>query len=131
MHSKHFMNKYLMDLLPYKTVSQEIWSINPHCWSEVLKLDWNEATIEPAPEVRKAVSDFVSSIDFFHLYPSTHNKYLIKLLSQYTGVPEKNVQYFGRRMIIFAPRQKQTEQILCFRIWEKILSLILKNLKKI
>lgn len=95
MHSKHFMNKYLMDLLPYKTVSQEIWSINPHCWSEVLKLDWNEATIEPAPEVKKAVSDFASSMDFFHLYPSTHNKYLIKLLSQYTGVPEMNVQYFA------------------------------------
>lgn len=94
MQMKKFFNGYLMDLRPYKTVSQEIWSLPPQEWGNVLKLDWNESTIEPAPEIKQAVSDFVSSSEFFHLYPSTFNERLTELLAQYAQVSEQNIQYF-------------------------------------
>ena len=92
--SKKMFNHYLMDLRPYKTVSQEIWSLPSEEWGKTLKLDWNESTIEPAPAIKKAVLDFVSSCDFFRLYPATFNRRLTELLAQYAGVPELNVQYF-------------------------------------
>lgn len=95
MYTGKFINEYLMDLRPYRTVSQEIWSTAPEKWGGILKLDWNEATVEPAPQVRDAVVNFAASRDFFHLYPSTFNKRLMELLAQYAGVPEMNVQYFA------------------------------------
>lgn len=95
MHEKHFINDYLINLKPYKTVSQEIWSIDSKNWNEVLKLDWNEATVDPAPEVKETLLQFIKSEEFFHLYPSTYNRELLELLSQYANVPELNVQYFS------------------------------------
>lgn len=94
MQERTLLNRYLINLRPYKPVSQEIWSLPSKEWDNVLKLDWNESTIEPAPAVKKAVIDFVSSNDFFRLYPSTFNRKLIALLAQYAEVPEVNVQYF-------------------------------------
>ena len=94
MQERTLLNRYLINLRPYMPVSQEIWSLPSEEWDNVLKLDWNESTIEPAPAVKKAVIDFVSSNDFFRLYPSTFNRKLIALLAQYAEVPEVNVQYF-------------------------------------
>ena len=94
MQERTLLNRYLINLRPYMPVSQEIWSLPSEVWDNVLKLDWNESTIEPAPAVKKAVIDFVSSNDFFRLYPSTFNRKLIALLAQYAEVPEVNVQYF-------------------------------------
>lgn len=95
MQAKRFVNSYLMNLRPYKTVSQEIWSLGPDEWQDVLKLDWNEATIEPAPAVKEAILDLVSSCGCFHLYPSTFNRRLLELLAQYAKVPALNIQYFA------------------------------------
>lgn len=95
MNTRNFMNDYLTNLRPYKSVSQEIWSMDSEDWDKTLKLDWNEATIEPAPQVKKAVLDFAASKQFFHLYPSIYNKELMELLAQYANVPEMNVQYFA------------------------------------
>lgn len=92
---KQFVNEYILNLRPYKPVPQEIWSVGPAERRELLKLDWNEATIEPAPEVKKAVKALVTNEDFFHLYPLIQNKELLGLLSQYAGVPVGNIQYFA------------------------------------
>lgn len=95
MGNNDFANDYIMNLRPYRPVPQEIWMFDSEKRRKVLKLDWNEATIEPAPEVRDAVARLVASEDFFHLYPATLNKELLKLLSYYAGVPTENVQYFA------------------------------------
>lgn len=90
-----FINSYLLNLRPYKTVVQEIWTRDAAEWDRILKLDWNEATVEPAPQVKEAILSFVASNNFFHLYPSTYNPELLSLLSQYAQVPEANVQFFA------------------------------------
>ena len=95
MHTNKLLNRYLTDLRPYKTVSQEIWSLPPQEWEGALKLDWNESTIEPAPAIKEAVTDFLSSHDFFRLYPATFNQRLMELIAQYAKVPEFNIQYFS------------------------------------
>lgn len=95
MAENRFINQYLLKLRPYRTASQEIWEKGPDERDEYLKLDWNEATIEPAPEVKRAVMDLVQSGGIFHLYPATSNAELLTLLSQYAGVPAENVQYFA------------------------------------
>lgn len=92
---KQFVNDYILNLRPYKPVPQEIWSVGPAERGELLKLDWNEATIEPAPEVKSAIKALITNEDFFHLYPLIQNKELLGLLSQYAGVPVGNIQYFA------------------------------------
>ena len=86
MNENSFVNDYLLDLLPYKIASQEVWSMSAEKKKSVLKLDWNEATIEPPAEVKKAIVDFILSEDFFKLYPSTYNDELLKLLALYANV---------------------------------------------
>ena len=66
MQERTLLNRYLINLRPYKPVSQEIWSLPSEEWNNVLKLDWNESTIEPAPAVKKAVIDFVKQSSFLH-----------------------------------------------------------------
>ena len=44
----HFPNKYLRNINPYKLASHAIWSVSPSEREEMLKLDWNEATIVPS-----------------------------------------------------------------------------------
>ena len=95
MDENSFINDYLLDLRPYKIASQEIWSMPREIKVNALKLDWNEATIEPSSKVKQAIMDFISSEDFFRLYPSTYNDELIKLLSLYANVPRLNIQYFA------------------------------------
>lgn len=94
-YDNRFVNDYILNLRPYKPVPQEIWSVEPAERGELLKLDWNEATIEPAPEVKNAIKALITNEDFFHLYPLIQNKELLGLLSQYAGVPVGNIQYFA------------------------------------
>lgn len=90
-----FANLFLRKLRPYKLASHKIWDISPAQREDILKLDWNEATIPPSPFVRQRIMDLLSEPDFFHLYPSTKNKRLLSLLSEYTNLREENVQYFA------------------------------------
>ena len=62
---------------------------------EILKLDWNEAAIPPAPEVAEAVLNLAAKQDIFNLYPAVYNKELLNALSNYTGLPAENLQYFA------------------------------------
>ncbi len=90
-----FPNKYLRNIKPYKLASHAIWSAKPEEREKVLKLDWNEATIAPSPLVKQRIEELLTQPDFFHLYPVTHNEQLLKLIADYVGLPEENVQYFA------------------------------------
>ncbi len=91
----HFPNKYLRNINPYKLASHAIWSVSPEEREEMLKLDWNEATIAPSPLVKQRIMELFNEPDFFHLYPTTNNERLLSLLANYVGLPEENVQYFA------------------------------------
>jgi histidinol-phosphate aminotransferase len=90
-----FVNKYLRNLQPYKVASHKIWEVPVNEQCEVLKLDWNEATIPPSPKVKEALFELVNNDHIFNLYPSTNNNTLLSLLSQYTQLSESNLQYFA------------------------------------
>ena len=90
-----FPNKYLRNISPYKLASHAIWSVSPREREEMLKLDWNEATIAPSPLVKQRITELLSQPDFFHLYPTTNNERLLSLLADYVGLPVENVQYFA------------------------------------
>ena len=90
-----FPNKYLRNLKPYNLASHKIWSVSPKERKNILKLDWNEATIPPSPKVREALCSLLDEPDFFNLYPTTINERLLDLLSNFTELPKDNIQYFG------------------------------------
>lgn len=90
-----FPNKYLRNLKPYKLASHKIWSVKPEERKDILKLDWNEATIPPSPKVRERILKIIEEPSFFNLYPTTYNDELMTLLSEYVSLPKDNLQYFG------------------------------------
>lgn len=90
-----FPNKYLRNLKPYKLASHKIWSVSPEERNNILKLDWNEATLPPSPKVRESLQKLLEEPDFFNLYPTTLNERLLRALSAFTELPEENIQYFG------------------------------------
>ena len=90
-----FPNKYLRNLKPYKLASHKIWSVKPEKRCDILKLDWNEASIPPSPKVKERIRIIMEEPCFFNLYPTTYNDELMTLLSEYVGLPKDNLQYFG------------------------------------
>lgn len=90
-----FPNKYLRNLKPYKLASHKVWAVAPGKRKEILKLDWNEATIPPTPVVMERIELLLKEPSFFNLYPTTYNDELLSLLAQYVELPEENIQYFG------------------------------------
>ncbi len=90
-----FPNKYLRNLKPYKLASHKIWTVTPQERTNILKLDWNEATIPPSAQVKVRLQRILEEPNFFNLYPTTYNEELLDLLSAYVGLPRENVQYFG------------------------------------
>lgn len=90
-----FPNKYLRNLKPYKLASHKIWAVEPEERANILKLDWNEATIPPSPKVMERVIKVLQQPSFFNLYPTTYNEELMHLLANYVELPMENVQYFG------------------------------------
>lgn len=90
-----FPNKYLRNLKPYKLASHKIWSVRPNKRPEILKLDWNEASIPPSPKVRERIDNILKEPCFFNLYPTTYNEELMNLLSDYVELPKDNLQYFA------------------------------------
>lgn len=90
-----YINKYLRNFKPYNVASHKIWQVNPSDRDDILKLDWNEATIEPAPQVSERLKSLLQDGAFLNLYPATYNSTIIKLLSDYTGLKAKYIQYFA------------------------------------
>ena len=90
-----FPNKYLRNLKPYRLASHKIWAVEPQERANILKLDWNEATIPPSPKVMERVMKVLQQPSFFNLYPATYNEELMQLLAEYVELPKENIQYFG------------------------------------
>ena len=90
-----FPNKYLRNLKPYKLASHKIWQVHSDKRPEILKLDWNEATIPPTPLVKDNLYKLLSEPPFFNLYPITYNEELMEKLSNYVKLPKENIQYFS------------------------------------
>ena len=89
-----YINKYLRNFKPYNVASHKVWTVDPSERLSILKLDWNEATQEPAPSVKERLRALLDT-DFLNLYPATYNAELHELLSNYVGLPKENVQYFA------------------------------------
>ena len=80
---------------PYKLASHKVWAVSPEERQQILKLDWNEATIPPTPLVMKRIEALLREPSFFNLYPTTYNDELLGLLAKYVELPKENIQYFG------------------------------------
>lgn len=89
-----YINKYLRNFKPYKVASHKVWQVNPEERKDILKLDWNEASILPSPVVIGRIKKLLES-NFLNYYPATYNEQLYTLLADYTGLPKENVQYFA------------------------------------
>ena len=90
-----FPNKYLRNLKPYKLASHKVWTVDSRERQQILKLDWNEATIPPTPLVTERIKALLDEPSFFNLYPTTYNEELLSLLAKYVGCPKENLQYFA------------------------------------
>jgi histidinol-phosphate aminotransferase len=90
-----FINKYLRNLAPYKVASHKVWEVSDEKRKNILKLDWNEATKPPSPNVKNRLLKLMENEDIFFLYPSTHNSEILQRLSIYTKLPVDNIQYFA------------------------------------
>lgn len=91
----NLINRFIKNLNPYKVASHAIWEGNADHRKEILKLDWNEATIPPSPRVKEELQKVINDEMLFAYYPSTHNAKLINALSQYSNVEEEQIQYFA------------------------------------
>lgn len=90
-----YVNKYLRNLAPYRVASHKIWDVSPEERKEILKLDWNEATINPSPLVHLHISEYIRNMPNYNYYPSTYSEELHFLFSRYSEVPISNLQYFA------------------------------------
>ncbi|MCF8427100.1 MAG: histidinol-phosphate aminotransferase family protein [Bacteroidia bacterium] len=90
-----FINKFLRNLAPYKVASHKVWEVSNQERKEILKLDWNEATIPPSPKVKERLKNLVEDESIFFLYPSTNNEEILQRLSMYVKLPVDNIQYFA------------------------------------
>lgn len=84
----------ITNLQPYKVASHKIWDVSPEERSNILKLDWNEATIPPSPLVHKRIMELLEHPNFYQFYPATHSDELHERLANYAQVNKENLQYF-------------------------------------
>lgn len=87
-----FVNKYVKRTKPYPLVTHLAWQHADD--SEVLKLDWNEATIDPSPMVKQALVDLANS-GRINWYPDVNNNKLRQAIAEYAELPMGNVQYYA------------------------------------
>ena len=87
-----FYNKYVQKLKPYSLVSHKAWELKDT--KNVLKLDWNEATIQPSPKVKENIIKFLENGNL-SWYPDVNNKILLNEISKYVNLPLENIQYFA------------------------------------
>ena len=90
-----FLNPFIEQLKPYQVASHKVWEVSDSERNDLLKLDWNEGSIAPSPKVKEELVRLVSDESLYRLYPPTYSERLMQLLSDYTELPEANIQYFG------------------------------------
>lgn len=89
-----YINKYLRNFKPYSVASHKVWQVCPDDRKKILKLDWNEATIQPSPKVYGRLK-LLMETSFLNLYPATYNAELHQLLANYVGLSKEYIQYFA------------------------------------
>lgn len=89
-----YINKYLRNFKPYKVASHKIWQVSEEERRNILKLDWNEATISPSPRVKERLTKLMEE-GVLNYYPPTYNNELHRLLGEYVQLPLENIQYFA------------------------------------
>ena len=87
-----FSSKNLRILKPYTLSSHRAWELTGD--PDVLKLDWNEASIPPSPKVRENIIKFLENGNM-QWYPDVNNAKLLNKLSKYIKLPVENIQYFA------------------------------------
>ena len=87
-----FENKKIRNISPYTLSTPEAWNFNQD--DDVLKLDWNEATIKPSPKVLTKITKILNN-GKLNWYPNINNTELINKLSKYNSVKNNQVQYFA------------------------------------
>ena len=87
-----FVNDFVKNMSGYSLTSHKFWTLSPS--EEVLKLDWNEATIPPCPDVTSAVNQLITNTGAQY-YPDADNAALKKLIAEYSGLNACNIQYFA------------------------------------
>lgn len=86
------MNKFIKNMKPYKLASHTIWEKETK--SNILKLDWNESTIEPSQSVKQALFDALNE-NTIRYYPDVKNEKLLNKIAEYLDLSVEYVQYFG------------------------------------
>lgn len=89
-----YINKYLRNFKPYAVASHKVWQVKEEERNTILKLDWNESTIQPSPKVKERINKLMET-NFLNLYPEIYNAELHDLLAEYVGLPKQNIQYFA------------------------------------
>jgi len=87
-----FLNNFVRELEPYRVASHKAWEQS--CSAQVLKLDWNEATVPPSPRVKAALSEFLEE-GCLNWYPDVDNVRLRNKISDYAGLESACVEYFA------------------------------------
>ncbi len=86
-----FESKHLNEIVPYKLSSHKAWDESA---KKVIKLDWNEATIDPSPKVYERILSAIKESKL-NWYPNINNNQLLKKLASYNSIPVDNIQYFS------------------------------------
>jgi histidinol-phosphate aminotransferase len=87
-----FLNKFVNTLKPYTVSSHEAWNYVDD--SEILKLDWNEATVKPSSHVMKCLLHHIET-GRLNWYPDVDNSHFRTILSSYVGVGAEFIEYFA------------------------------------
>lgn len=87
-----FFNKFVNQLKPYTVSSHRAWEFVDD--DEILKLDWNEATIQPSGHVQNSLLEYFKT-GRLNWYPDVDNTHLRSKLSEYVGVDQKFIEYFA------------------------------------
>jgi histidinol-phosphate aminotransferase len=105
------------------SVNQRLKKINEYTPSfrgineNIKKLDWNESIINLSEEFNRILITSISDIKL-NEYPEIHNKTLLKKISDYCNISEKNVQVFNGSdsalHYIFATFLNETTNVLIF-----------------
>lgn len=91
-----FINRYVNNLKPYRLASHKAW-LNSD--SNILKLDWNESTIDPSPLVKQNIISFLNN-GKISWYPDVNNESLLKKIAVYCDIGIDNVQYYPSSDVI-------------------------------
>ena len=88
-----FESDLLQKLKPYFVTPHKVWDLKDK--SKILKLDWNESTIPPSPNVTSQIKEYLDNNKTLNWYPNLKNNILISKISDYVNAPTECISYFS------------------------------------